>query len=362
MSVKFVGNVSQRFVDVLKSGDAVFVVVIGTTDTSLIPGITIAGASPELTHYTPAADVEFLIDGKCYVIPTPPVTPDGKPTPALISRACILLTKIPTIVVNSGCRVLPNIPYIDLRGMPGRDIRTGNALDIEVCRRIFHNAINVGKFLGSNFDIVILGESIPAGTTTAMAIMVALGFNAWGRVSSASPNNPIELKCRVVREAIRRAGVEVFEDPLQAVSAVGDPVHIALAGLTIGIVDSGCRVLLAGGTQMCAVVSILRKLDFNLDPEFLEIATTRWLVYDRQSDMIGLLSEIWNNYALLISEFSLSESKYPGLKAYDEGFVKEGVGMGGMLVTTLLRGFSKSEILSKVEEEYEKIFKSVPSE
>ncbi len=70
-----------------------FILVIGTTDTSLVPGITIAGgAKPELTHYTPAADAEYLVLGRCWVIPTVPMTPDGKPTPALITRAAIKLT------------------------------------------------------------------------------------------------------------------------------------------------------------------------------------------------------------------------------------------------------------------------------
>ncbi len=362
MSVKFVGNVSERFVNVLKNGKLLFSVVIGTTDTSLIPGITIAGASPELTHYTPPADVEFLLTGKCRVIPFPPVTPDGKPTPALISRACLLLLKIPAIVINAGSKICPTIPFIDLRGMPGRDIRTGYALDYEICSRIFENATDVGKFLGSSFDLVILGESIPAGTTTAMAIMVALGYNAWGKVSSASPVNPVELKISVVREALERASIKCFEDPIKVVSHVGDPVHVALAGLVKGILESGSKALLAGGTQMCAVLAILRRLGIELDPEHVEIGTTRWLMYDKNSDVIGLVSEIWNRYAILVSELSLSESKYPGLRAYDEGFVKEGVGMGGMLVTTLLRGFSHGDILSKVEEEYEKVFKSVPSE
>ncbi len=32
-----------------------FTLIIGTTDVSLIPGITIAGATPELTMFTPAA-------------------------------------------------------------------------------------------------------------------------------------------------------------------------------------------------------------------------------------------------------------------------------------------------------------------
>lgn len=355
--IRALGKVSERFLEELKGSNIAFILVIGTTDTSLIPGITVAGASPELTHYTPPADAEFLKLGKCLVIPVPPVTPDGKPTPALVSRACLLLLNIPSIVVNAGCRVRPLIPHVDLAGEPGRDIRTGNALDENVCRRILENSKMLGRELSDIFDLLIIGESIPAGTTTAMAIMVALGYDAWGKVSSASPNNPIELKVNVVKEGLRRASIDKTDDPIIAVSKVGDPVHLAVAGIAAGALENDSRVLLAGGTQMCACVAILKHLGVNLDPDMIEVGTTRWIVDDKSSDMVGLLSEIWPNYALLVAEYSMSTSKYPGLRAYDEGFVKEGVGMGGLLVTTLVRGFTPDDILRKVEEEYEKMIR-----
>ena len=43
--------------------DPVFICTIGTTETSLIPGLSGAGASPELTEYTPAADAELMVLG-----------------------------------------------------------------------------------------------------------------------------------------------------------------------------------------------------------------------------------------------------------------------------------------------------------
>jgi len=63
-----------------------FVLVIGTTDVSLVPGITLAGATPELTHFTPAADAEYLLTGETRSLRGVPITPSGLPTPALISR------------------------------------------------------------------------------------------------------------------------------------------------------------------------------------------------------------------------------------------------------------------------------------
>ena len=64
----------------------IFVCVTSYTETSQIPGITIAGADPELIPCTPAADAEFLYYGRCKSISGVPATPDGIPTPALITR------------------------------------------------------------------------------------------------------------------------------------------------------------------------------------------------------------------------------------------------------------------------------------
>ncbi|MFN3136022.1 MAG: TIGR00303 family protein, partial [Candidatus Kryptonium sp.] len=38
----------------------IFVLVIGNTKTAEIPGITVAGANPDLIKYTPPADAELL--------------------------------------------------------------------------------------------------------------------------------------------------------------------------------------------------------------------------------------------------------------------------------------------------------------
>lgn len=355
--VKRLGKVTSEYIRELSESIPLFVLVLGTTDTSLIPGITVAGASPELTHYTPAADAEYLVNGKCDVIPVPPMTPDGKPTPALISRACVKMLDIPVITVVSGARVKPRaVPYVDLCGEPGRDIRTGQTLSRDVVKRIIANSEKLGRELARLSRFLVIGESIPAGTTTAMSTMVALGYNAWGRVSSASPSNPVELKKSVVREALRRADLleRPTGDAIEAVSRVGDPVIPAVAGVAAGALRSGSRVLLAGGTQMCAVVAVFKHMYGEPDPDRLAIGTTRWIVEDKSADMVGLLSEIWPNFALLSSEFNLGESRFEGLRAYEQGFVKEGVGMGGLLCVTELRGVPRSVILETVEKLYEK--------
>jgi NaMN:DMB phosphoribosyltransferase len=68
--------------DQLKEKKPLFLCVIGVTETAKIQGISAAGENPEITDYTPPADVELLQLGKCKCIPGVPVTPDGIRAPA----------------------------------------------------------------------------------------------------------------------------------------------------------------------------------------------------------------------------------------------------------------------------------------
>ncbi len=335
-----------------------FILVIGTTDTSLIPGITIAGARPELTHYTPAADAEYLLLGKCRVIPTVPMTPDGKPTPALITRAAIRLVGAGALVVNAGVRVRPQIPVIDLQGEAGRDIRTGSAISRDVADRVLENGVVLGENLASMGRALVIGESIPAGTTTAMAFLIAMGYDAWYRMSSASPINPRELKLAVVREALRNAGInEPLDDPLEAVSRVGDPVILAMGAIAIGAARRGVRVLLAGGTQMAAVLAFIKHVDRGVLGN-VAIGTTRWLMRDKTADLVGLVREI-AEVPIASINLDFADMPYEGLRAFEEGFVKEGVGAGGASIAAIARGYSINQLREAVLNDYRELLKGL---
>jgi uncharacterized protein (TIGR00303 family) len=319
-----------------------FILVIATTDVSMIPGTTIAGATPELTMYTPAADAEFLINGKCDVIKGVPITPDGIPSPAIISRASLNLTGIPTFVVNAGAKVRPlAIPFFDVGGEPGKDIRSG-ALEMNVVERILNNSMRLGEQLSRGFDRVIIGESIPAGTTTAMSTLVALGYNAFGKVSSASPDNPMELKEKIVREALSKVSYE--EDKIARLS---DPMIISASGIAQGFQG---KIVLAGGTQMTAVAALTKKLA-PMKLKDMEIWTTKWIVSDKSSDILGLASQI--GVKVEYSPLDFSKSKFEGLRVYEKGYVKEGVGAGGLSLFAIKMGFTTENILKEVEKVYE---------
>jgi uncharacterized protein (TIGR00303 family) len=235
---------------------------------------------------------------------------------------------------------------------PGGRIDVESALPEGVARRLYMEAELLGSTLARGLDAIVAGETIPGGTTVAAAVLEALSYNALGRVSSSSARNPHSLREQVVRAALAR--LKGAKDVFGVVETVGDPVHISLAGLAAGAAKTGAKVVLAGGTQMASVLAILRAVE----PELLEqvaIATTPWILHDSSSDLPGLVHDVAPDVPVLSTRFSLANSKYPGLRAYEEGYVKEGVGAGGSLVLAAVRGMGVEEILTAIEDEYRRI-------
>jgi uncharacterized protein (TIGR00303 family) len=344
--------------DQLAGKKPLFTCVIGVTETAKIQGISAAGENPEITDYTPPADVELLQLGKCKCIPGVPVTPDGIPTPALITMSALKLANIPSLVVNAGLKVKPYVPFVELGGSPGRDIRTGKALDN--AEEVMDRARILGENLSKTADYLVVGESIPGGTTTALSVLLAMGVDAKGKVSSSMPLNPHELKIKTAEEALKAAGVkfgDFADDPIKAVSAVGDPMQPAAAGLIIGAAEN-VPVILAGGTQMAAVLAVVNASSQDI-LDNVAIGTTRWIVDDKSSDMKGLVSRI-ADVPVLAADLDFGVSRFDGLKAYERGVVKEGVGCGGASISAMLKTngkITKKVLLEEIENNYRQILK-----
>lgn len=111
---------AEAFLRSLEGRNPLFICTIGTTETAKIPDISAAGKYPELTDYTPPADVELLLLGRCKCIPGVPVTPEGIPTPALITMSALGLANIPVLIVSGGLKVNPRVPFLNLGGSPRR--------------------------------------------------------------------------------------------------------------------------------------------------------------------------------------------------------------------------------------------------
>jgi NaMN:DMB phosphoribosyltransferase len=100
---------------------------------------------------------------------------------------------------------------------------------------------------------------------------------------------------------------------------------------------------MAGGTQMSAALAIIKALDSDI-LDRLAIGTTRWVAKDSTSDVKGIIAQI-AHVPILAANLNFSQSRLEGLKAYERGVVKEGVGAGGACIAAMLK--SKGEVTPK---------------
>jgi uncharacterized protein (TIGR00303 family) len=344
------GNVEQGkiFLDSMKSKRFLFSFVISYTETCEIPGITFAGANKDSIQFTPPADAEYLHYGYCKTIDTIPMTPDGKPTPGLLTKTALESASIPHLTINAGSKISPQLPFVDTGMSFGKNISINDAMtDSQVSHAVDYGRI-VGRSMASLTDCLIIGESIPGGTTTALAVLKALGFDA--KVSSSIPNNPVELKNQIVKSALERLD---SDHPYSIVAKVGDPMIPFVAGM-LSSASNVSNVMLAGGTQMAAVLAFASKIGFN--EENTVIGTTSYITNDESANFTSLIKEIADIPAIAVNP-ALEKSRHAGLKAFSEGFAKEGVGAGGSIISSMIKTRNDSaKFLELAEKEYNRLF------
>ncbi len=203
----------------------------------------------------------------------------------------------------------------------------------------------------------MIGESVPGGTTTALALLLALGIPAHGRVSGSLPDNAHPLKSELAEAGLRRAGLALGDgrtDPLGAVREIGDPMQPAVAGIVIGAAGSGRDVLLAGGSQLVAVAALVAALEGQTALARVALGTTGWVVDDPAADARGLAAEVWSELPVLAANLDFSHSRHAGLREYQRLAVKEGVGAGGASIAAMLAtGAEASELEHAIDDAYD---------
>jgi uncharacterized protein (TIGR00303 family) len=332
----------QRF----EGRSPLFACVLGFTATGLIPGISAAGATPADREYTAIADAEFLCNGPqpAPQYPLPPLHAGA--SPVLISRAVVAAQNIPTYLFNAGVPHLPSVPCIDLGGTPARCLTQGKALDYAVVQHLLKQGLVWGEKLAAQNPqgYLILGECVVGGTTTALAVLTALGWSAVGKVNSSHPTCNHDQKLAVVTAGLAQAGFseqahlsDSSPDPLAVVAALGDPMQVVVAGMAIAASQT-CGVLLAGGTQMLAVYALAQSISHahahSWNPEQIVVGTTRWVAEDPTGDTVGLAKLL--DAPLMATQLNFTTSRYAQLRAYEQGYVKEGVGAGGCAIAAHL--------------------------
>jgi len=349
LSVTCHGNIDQakKIIKVLSKKRFTFGLVASYSETCEIPGITIAGADKEFLKFTAPADSEYIEYGKCVCIPGIPISPDGKPTPALLTRVSLNSAKIPHFVVNAGSKVSPSLCYFDVDVLPGKNIAENPAMSLEQVKSAVKYGKQLGKIMSQNTDCLVIGECVPGGTTTALAVLRAFGLEC--NVSSSMQNNPLELKNKVVSAALKR---KKSDDEFEIIANFGDPMMPVCAGMLSAASDR-CHVILAGGTQMLAVLKLAKIIGY--DAEKTAIGCTSYIIDDSQAKFLDTVKQI-DDIAVLSCDPYLHNSQHFGLRSYADGFVKEGAGAGGVIIASLLKTENSIEKLFPLfEQEYKRI-------
>lgn len=356
----------NNFLENIKGKKPLFISVISNIETTKY--LPISGVNRKVIEYTPAADMELVILGRSISLPSPPVDTTMCPSPATITRANVYLKDIPVLTVDAGAEIKPKIPtstYIPVDRKPTGDISKGLAM--ENSKKLFETGRKIGKKLvvERDFQVAVIGECVPGGTTSALGVLLGLGYDAEDKVSSGSVKNPKELKLKVVEEGLKRAK---SQDVFDILNAVGDKMMPVVAGMVFSLVKCKRYIILGGGTQMASVLAVIKEIDRKyvkeevLDSGYISIGTTEFLLRDRNSDIKGLIKEIECNIPLYASRFYYERSKIEGLKAYCRGAVKEGVGAGGISVYSYTNGLSPDNIREYVEKNYWEWYKSKSSD
>ena len=334
--------------------------LLAGTATAAVPGISAAGATAESRRLTAAADAELLLLGPAQRRPhaLPPL-PAGV-SPALIARVVVEHMGLEPLVVDAGAAVAPAVPHLQLGHRPARCLSTGAAIEPERVHQLLALGRRWGQQLGrlEPRRPLVLAECVPGGTSTAQAVLEGLGVPAAGLVSGSLREPAHALKAQLVAQGL---AVAVLTTPAPAelvLAAVGDPMQPLAAGLLLEAALAGVPVLLAGGSQMAAVLAVALALcEPELRPQLVArtaIATTAWVAWEGSSDLAQLLEQIGQRWGAEPLAFAASlrfhGCRSPQLLAFEQGYVKEGVGAGGLAALWELSGRSPAALAAACDQ------------
>ncbi len=376
---KFIQVVNDPFDSIGKQIEAfqlnhrgTFILCNASSKVSDREGISAAGLDAAARRFTPALDAEALVLGRTISKHAVPLSPIGIVSPVVISRACLQLTNLRVKVIDCGSFYAPAIEHISFSDLPSECPSSGHAISEEHVRYLYKRGFELGTSLAADNDYLVIAECVPGGTTTALALLTVLGYDVQGLLSSSLPICNHQQRWKLVQEGLSRlpySKKELEDDALLAVAAVGDPMQAVVAGL-VKSASANLPIYLAGGSQMLAVWALLAKLlddteksdtgsagcqlaSWRLIQKKLLVMSTKWVAFDPSAGVDKLAKLVSAPFVASSPDFI--NSKHPGLRAYEDGNVKEGVGAGALMCMARLNGYSESEILNSIDNCYDEL-------
>lgn len=341
-------NIFTNKEDTLPAGKADFILAASVTKTCEIEGITQAGI-PGMIPLTPTLDAEFISTQKVFSLGELAETPTGVPTPALLTRAVHNLSPFATIeIFDLGLTKKPqNCTLHNFDIKPSNAINRGAKIDAE---KIFNKGRQAGKSYELKGSYLILAESTPAGTTTATASALALGYDVANDFSSSFLHVPNNIKKETIDAALSLINDDMSN--FEKLGVVSDNMLLFCAGF---ILEASRRfhIVLAGGTQMAACLLIADALRedvlMRVKHENITLATSQWVAKDKNANITHILEQLSYTPHAIYTTFSFEKSEIPVLHKYDEGEAKEGVGAGAALAYAKKQSIENTELLAQIE-------------
>ena len=104
---------------------------------------------------------------------------------------------------------------------------------------------------------------------------------------------------------------------------------------------------------MTAVLALAKSIGY--DENSVAIGTTSYIIDDKSANLLDIVKSISNIPVLSINP-KLDNSKFNGLRAYSDGFVKEGAGAGGSMIASILKtGVDSNKLLEVIDREYSRV-------
>ena len=337
--------------------------LLAATRTAEQEGISAAGATPDARRMTALADAELLLKGPSVEPRWPlPTLPAGV-SPALLSHVAVGRLGLQPQVAAMGLTHQPDFDHVRFEPPdlgPADCLSSGAAMPMERVNHLWRQ----GEQLGAGLQRpLVLAECVPGGTTTAQAVLTALGFEVGDLISGSARQPPQGQKSALVAQGLQRAGLTEGCSAEAVLAAVGDPFQVVATGLLVGAVRSHQPVLLGGGSQMLAVVALaLHALPKAAGDALLRqvlVGTTAWLAdegalakgpspLDRLVDAISARFDA--PISVLASGVHFHASAHQPLRDYELGYVKEGVGAGALLLLAQLRGISAQMLVDDCDQ------------
>jgi uncharacterized protein (TIGR00303 family) len=309
--------------------------ILANTLLSTVPGVSGAGPTPEKTLLSPVLDAELIATGAVSSFPFKPDTPTGCPTPSTITRAMVSLCGLEPLFINAGLRHTPTVPCYDVYGTVGEDPRFRDA--VPRARALYSHGETIGRFLAQNSDLLVIGECVPGGTTTALCVLRALGYDA--AVSSSFVTNPVSIKEDICSKALARISSSGATGPLDIIRCTGDPMMPVAAGMIRSYTGP---ILLAGGTQMLSVAALAKAM--GMAPP--AVVTTSYVRDDPTANVDQLARRI--GAPVYYVDPGFGTLGHAGLARYCIGEVKEGFGAGGAMCLAYLMGHTEETIRERI--------------